>query len=586
MGFPSVSGLLGGGGEADAGVVAATQRVIQIDGTELPEEVDGLVESVVVLDRLRMPSSFTLVLRDYKASILKQAGIEIAAKVTISTTAPGGKEPRQIFSGEVTAIEAEYDILGMRAVVRGYDLLHRLAAGRKTKVFKNVTYADVAGEIADEAGLESDVDSTSGTFDHVLQANASDLDFLYQLAGRVGYDVRAEGDKLLFKEPADASDAPDPEDVESPKPQQLIWSRNLLEFRARMSAAGQVTKVNVRGWDVSGAEAVIGEAEAETTSARLSMTPVELAEAIGGESLVVVDRPVDDQGAADDYAKAVADQVASSAFEATALVVGSPEYKAGVAVSVFGVDPALAGKYVITSARHELGSGGPYRTHLEFGGRQDRSLRGLVTAASAGPAGPPAIQGIVIGLVSDNDDPDDLGRVKVTYPWLADDAESWWARVATIGAGKRSGGRGHGIVWIPEVGEEVVLAFEHGDIAHPIVIGSVWNGTSPPPMVSGLFDDGDVKKTGFISRMGHGIIFHDNDDTKGLVLGTDGGGTIGMDDVGKTITITIDGKEISIETTGDLKLKAGKSVTIEAGTTLDMKSSASMTIKGAKVAIN
>jgi phage protein D len=588
MGIGALSDLLGGGGASDKSVPPATQRVIEIDGTELADEIDALVESVIVVDRLRMPDSFVLVIRDYKHSILEKAGIEIAAKVRISTTEVGGEDPKPLFYGEVTSIEAEYDVLGMRAVVRGYDLLHRLAAGRRTKVYKNVTYADVAEEIADAAGLDTDVDGSGGTLDHVIQANVSDLDFLYQLASRVGFDVGVEEDVLVFKEPSDASGAPDAGDTRNPKPTQLVWSRNLLEFRARMSAVAQVTKVNVRGWDVSAKEPVIGEAEAETTSTTISMTPVELAEAVGGEALVVVDRPVDEQGAADDLAKAVAEQVASSAFEATAVAVGSPELKAGQAVSITEVDPALAGKWVITTARHEFGSSGPYRTHLEFSGRQDRSLHGLVAGGLAAPAARTSIPGVVIGIVSDNDDPEELGRVKVKYPWLADDAESWWARLATIGAGKRRDGRGHGITWIPEVGEEVVVAFEQGDVAHPIVVGSLWNGVDTPPggFMDGLFDAGAVKKTAIISRKGHGLIFHDNDDTSGIVLGTANGPTIGLDDVEKTITITADGKQIQIESTGDLKLKAGKGLTIEADGPIDIKAGANMTIKGARVAIN
>jgi uncharacterized protein involved in type VI secretion and phage assembly len=210
-----------------------------------------------------------------------------------------------------------------------------------------------------------------------------------------------------------------------------------------------------------------------------------------------------------------------------------------------------------------------------------------VAGGLATPAARSSIPGIVVGMVTDNADPEKLGRVKVKFPWLADDAESWWARVAVIGAGMRSGGNGHGVVWIPEVDEEVIVAFEHGDVSHPIVIGSVWNGKAKPPMVGSLFDDGKVKKVGIISRDGHGIIFHDNADSPGMIIGTEGGATIALDDKGKTISISFDGgKEISIESSGDLKLKAAKSVTIEAGTTLDMKSSANMTIKGAKVAIN
>ncbi len=588
MGIGALSDLLGGaGGASDSGLPPAMQRVVEIDGTELTEDVDNMIERVTVVDRLHMPDSFELVLRDPDRKVLSEAGVEIGAKVKISTAAPGADSTEALFYGEVTSIEAEYDVLGARAVVRGYDLLHRLAAGRKTKTFENVTYADVAKEIADAAGLDAEVDGSGGTIDHVIQPNVSDLDFLYQLARRVGFDLGVDEETLVFKKPAASSAAPDAGEPDTAKATQLVWSHNLLEFRARMSAVAQVTEVKVRGWDPDAKEAVIGQADAETESAEISMSPSELAEAVGGETLVVVDRPVDDQGSADDLAKAIAEQVASAAYEATAVAVGSPALKAGTAVSISEVDAALAGKWVITTARHEFG-GGPYRTHLEFSGRQDRSLHGLVAGGLPQPAARTSIPGIVIAIVTDNDDPDGMGRVRVQYPWLSDDAESWWARLATIGAGKRDRGKGHGIVWVPEVGDEVIVAFEHGDITHPIVVGSLWNGVNTPPdgMFGDLFDGGEVKKAALISRNGHGLIFHDYDDESGLVLGTSKGPFIGLSEAKETMILDCDGKKITITTTGDMDIKADGAIKIEAGKTIDIKSSANMTIKGAKVAIN
>src|SRR4030095_7582082 len=103
-----------------------------------------------------------------------------------------------------------------------------------------------------------------------------------------------------------------------------------------------------------------------------------------------------------------------------------------------------------------------------------------------------------------------------------DDAESWWARLSTIGAGRRQNGDGHGIVFMPEVGDEVLVVFEHGDIAHPVVIGSMWNGKAKPPedLTSSVFDDGEVTQAGIISRQGHSLIFYDNKDTSSVTLET------------------------------------------------------------------
>lgn len=564
------------------GLPRATHRRIEINGTELDAAIDRLVESVVVVDRLRMPDSFALVLRDPGRKILQEAGIAIGGKMRISTSAPGAESAGPLFYGEVTSIEAEYDLLGLRAVVRGYDLLHRLAAGRKTRTYGNVTYADVAREIADAAGLDADIDASGGTVDHVIQPNVSDLDFLYQIARRVGFDVGVDEERLLFKRPVASNAAPDAGGLDSTEATQLVWGRNLLEFRARMSAVAQVTEVKVRGWDVTSREPVIGQADARTSSAEISMSPADLAGAVGGETLVVVDRPVGDQGAADDLAKVIAEQVASSAYEATGVVIGSPVLKAGTAVSISKVDPALAGDWVITTARHEFG-GGPYRTHLEFSGRQDRSLHGLVAGGLSAPVARTSIPGVVIGIVTDNNDPERLGRVRVKFPWLADEAESYWARLATPSAGKD-----HGFIWIPESGDEVAVAFQQGDIAFPIVVGSLWNGQAKPPsqLMDNLVDDGKVTRQALVSPGGHKIIFYDKPDDAGMMIITEDKSVrivLGQSD--KRMHIYCEGK-LAITSTGDIVMKADGAIKMDAGKTIDINASGNATLKGAKVAIN
>src|SRR6185369_13105744 len=342
---------------SDPGLPPVTKRTITIDGTELAPAIDQQIASVTVIDRLRMPDAFVIVFRDPSQGILSKAKVKIGADVKIKTTAPGTEKEDVLISGEVTSIEAEYDLLGARAVVRGYDKLHRLSAGRNTKTWTNVTYGDVAQEIVAAAGLSISVGSTGGPKDHVIQGNVSDLDFLYQLAHRTGFDLYIDEDTVHFKKPTKASKAPGAGKLDSKNPKQLVWGHNLLEFRARVSAVAQVSDVKVRGWDVKKRDAVIGKASAKTDSASLSMSPKQLASKVGGETMIVTDRPVADQRSADDLAAAVADQVASAAYEATASVIGSPALRAGVAVTVSRVDKSLAGDWVITTARHEFGSG-------------------------------------------------------------------------------------------------------------------------------------------------------------------------------------------------------------------------------------
>jgi uncharacterized protein involved in type VI secretion and phage assembly len=297
--------------------------------------------------------------------------------------------------------------------------------------------------------------------------------------------------------------------------------------------------------------------------------------------MIVVDRPVDGQEAADALATARAEQVGSAAYEATAVAIGSPAIKAGVAVSVSGIGRAFDGKWVISTARHEFGAGS-YRTHLECSGRQDRSLYGLVANTLPGVSGGDAsrMTGLVIALVTDNDDPLERGRVRLQYPWLGDDVESSWARVAMPGAGD-----GAGLVWLPGVGDEVVVGFEHGDVSHPFVLGGLWNGSDLAPLGDGLFDAGRVKRSGFVSRNGHQLIFFDGDDETGIaLLSANGEYKVSLNETKKQLHVAAGGK-LLIEA-DSLEIKVTNGVKIEAGSTLDLESSGPMKIKGATVAIN
>jgi uncharacterized protein involved in type VI secretion and phage assembly len=252
-----------------------------------------------------------------------------------------------------------------------------------------------------------------------------------------------------------------------------------------------------------------------------------------------------------------------------------------VAVPVSNVEPALTGNWVISTARHEFGSGA-YRTYLEFSGRQDRSLHGLVSGGLSVPAARTSIPGVVIAQVTKNDDPDKLGRVKVKYPWMDDKAESFWARIARPAAGKDAG-----FLWIPDIDEEVVVGFEHGDLAYPLVLGSLWNGQAKmPALLMDSIENGKVQIHGIVSPAGHKVMFHDKESDAGIVIvSADRKIEIMLDQSGKALSIYCDG-DVKIKSTGDVEMKADGAMKLEAGKGLDIKATGNMTLKGAKVGIN
>lgn len=113
------------------------------------------------------------------------------------------------------------------------------------------------------------------------------------------------------------------------------------------------------------------------------------------------------------------------------------------------------------------------------------------------------VYGAVVGIVTSIDDPDALGKVKVRYPWLKDNIESPWARVVSFMAGPQRGG-----VFRPEVGDEVLLVFNHGDMRFPYIIGGLWNGRDESPSERGADRDNNIRL--IKSRSGHMILFDDS----------------------------------------------------------------------------
>ena len=173
------------------------------------------------------------------------------------------------------------------------------------------------------------------------------------------------------------------------------------------------------------------------------------------------------------------------------------------------------GYYVCSAARHvfEPDNGG-YTTWVTVGGFRDRSLFALSSGASRTESNRPTIPGLVIGTVVDNMDPDEQGQVKVMFPWLSPDYISAWARVMQIGASKVGGG----FLWIPEIGDEVLIGFDRGSIDHPFVIGNLYNGIASPlpaPSVEGV-----VANRRIASRMAHTIQWNDGPEAMGISIMT------------------------------------------------------------------
>ncbi len=196
------------------------------------------------------------------------------------------------------------------------------------------------------------------------------------------------------------------------------------------------------------------------------------------------------------------------------------------------------------------------------------------------------IVGVVVGVVTNNQDPDGMGRVKVKFPWLSEEDESNWARVASPMAGKE-----RGLYLLPEVEDEVLVAFEHGDVRFPYVVGSLWGGKDAPPAQN---DDGKNNVRVLKSRSGHVVRLTDDDGKEMIeIVDKSGKNSVVIDTAKNTITVTSDKDIVLKAAQGAIKLdaqeveiKSSAGMKIEAGANMDAKATGQMNIKGATVNLN
>jgi phage protein D len=569
-----------------------SQMYVKIDGRAAPADMWHMVREVIVDTSLYLPDMFSIQLDDPNLSWIDSDLLDIGKSTDISGKAEGESSITPLMKGEIVAIEPDLvQDIGTMVAIRGYDKSHRLHRGKKTRVFQQVTDSDIVSKIAQENSLEIDIESTSEVYEHVFQDDRTDMDFIYDRARNAGYVAYVENGKLYFLKGATGRDLA----------ATLEWGQSLTNFQARFSSADQVARSEVHGWDIKQKQAIIGTGntpqgtptvDGETHGGNIAQR------AFGAAQEVVNNHPVKTQGEADMLAQAVLDDKCHRFFQAEGTCHGNPAIRAGKEVEIQGIGRRFSGRYMVTRAIHRYDLTG-YSTQFEISGYHANTLPELLCSKNGHSP-----YGVVVGIVTNLKDPDNLARVKIKYPTITDALESHWARLATPMAGA-----GRGIEFIPEVNDEVLVAFEYNDINRPYIIGSLWNGKEKPPETNDqiVSSDGKVKKRIIKSRSGHIITLDDTQAAEQISIIDKSGQKVVMDSAaGKEKISVIDktGKSkivmdavkqsVTIESAMDMTLKAtgkiqidgqmGISINTAAGN-LDMQSNAQTNIKGTTTSI-
>ena len=541
---------------------------IEIDGQELDPVQMNFVRDIKITDWLRLPDVCTVAVGYPRKSEgnpyqdLDDTKFQIGKGLVVKLGSVEETTTQQLFKGEIVTVEPDFQAGGVAMVVRAYDRSHRMMRSRKQRTFLNQTISDIVRKVGNESGISISTASSGGPLDFVLQHNETDWEFVWRLAKRIGFELTVDDTRGSFKKPD-----PSAEEVE------LSYPDDLHTFRPRITAVQQVEKVNVRGFDFKAKQKVEKTANRAAQVTEAGIKRADVVKAFPGASLEVAGQSFATQNEATTMAQSMLDQLANAYLAAEGACQGDPRIKAGAKLKITGVGTKFSGTYRVAKAVHAITGGGGYTTSFSNSAGEHT----ILGQAGGGNSGANSVDSIVVGLVTNNADPQKAGRVRVKFPYLTEQ-ESFWAPVLLPAAGKE-----RGLSMLPVVGEQVVVAFENGDPSFPYVLGSVFNGKDTPGDEMAM-DDGS-----FAMKSDHKALIAAQEEIK---LRTEKGNwliEVNSGEINETVkspgnyTGTFDGKH-NLTATGAIQLESKQSVTIKAPQ-ITLEAQGTMSVKGATVSV-
>jgi uncharacterized protein involved in type VI secretion and phage assembly len=494
-----------------------------------------------------------------------------------------------VFRGTIASREFRTDPgHGTRLILRAYDQGYEMMAASKTRSFKDMTYGEIAKKIAGDyslAGLIGGDVTTSGTrHPFVVQSNETDWDFLVRLAREQGWvcfvrvftQLTIGKTQMFFGPPKKASGSVGKETVFK------LGDRRIKSIRASVTSVGVPKTVIVPGWDDAKGQSASGD-EAVNSSDRVTAKLDSFDASKKAGKVTSLETFALTRAQADKAAKGEATRQAGAAIDVDLVVRGTPLVKLNRLIKLEECGD-LSGIHTVSGLMHVFDpSQGGFTTEVFCTGLDDRNLGSLATNVK--PA--ERFYGIYPAVVSDIKDPKNLGRVKLMLPWLSREYVTDWTRVMQLGAGENVG-----LQMMPRPKDEVVVAFENGQLDSPFVLGSVFGKSTGKLPNSKVIENGQPVMTALTTKAGHQLIFDDSTDSSSVTLQTTNGDSCSiLLDAKKGITIVTKGERdvtiksassVHVTTAKDARIKA-KDVNIDAASSVKVQGKSRVDVKAPNV---
>ncbi len=518
-------------------IVTLPRVTIEVDGTPLKTSEAQALSELHVRQALSMPTLCELAFQQPDGELAEGSRLLPGARLRVTVEG----EPETLFNGEITALEYAYGPASQRQVrVRGYDLLHRLRKRQPVRSHVEMTVEELAQELIGDLGLSVKATDSGPLSRRLVQWRESDLELLVEAARGCGLYLFAHDDLLHIMSLAGTGE-----------PVELALGKSLREARVDVNTDPACRTVQAWGWNPWRVETHRGEASDPRVGRRVGVEATPEQVGAPGER-ILVDRTFQSDEEAGALAQGELDRRVAGEVVLRGVADGDSRLRPGVPVDLDGVATPLTGRYVLASVRHYIDRVQGFRSEFD----------------TAPPTAQPRPQaaGSTVGVVTDVDDPDQLGRVRVALTNYGE-LETDWLQVLSPGAGKDKG-----LVALPDVDDQVLVSLTAGAPAQGIVLGGLYGAEGPPD--AGV-EDGGIRRYTLVTPRGQQLQLDDK--KRRARLQNDGGNYVQLtpgrarlsNSSGSFIELTRD--RVRLHAKAALEIEApGQSVTIR-GASIDFE---------------
>jgi Rhs element Vgr protein len=458
-----------------------------------------------------------------------------------------------IFKGIITGHSIKANERGQPALrIDLRDIAVKMTAGRNNRYFENVQDSEVIEELINFYGITPDVAATEVEHKEMVQYYTTDWDFMIARAEVNSQLVFVDDGTISVKKP----------DFEQEHVLNLAFGHNVISFEAGMDARDQFAAANSRSWNYTEQEMLEEEADEPEVSEHGNISSQDLSGVIGLDSWLQQHggRVENTELKAWSDSKLLKSRLAK--VQGRVKITGFSDIKPGHIIELENFGDRFNGPAFVSAVNHLSTTQHGWQTDIEFGMDREWFINRFddIVARQASGLVPP-IHGLQVGVVTNiHEDPDGENRIKVRLPVIDTQNEGVWARLALPDAGN-----GRGVVFRPEIGDEVIVGCINDDPRDPVILGMLHSSAKPAPIDAE--EENNIK--GIITRSELKLLF--DEDQKSVTIETPNGkrwtlndddGSITVEDEnGNKMSMTADG--ISLESNGDLTLKASGDIVIE-----------------------